>query len=105
METNQTYTIDLGNGEVLKNVTINGNNYVYDEDISEETFEGMETVTIEDSEGNVQTLNSAVLVALSKYPEGWYFVLRELTEEEIRQATNDAQILFTAIATDTLLEE
>ena len=99
------YTIDLGNGTFLKNVTMNGNNYVYDGDLSEETFEGIETVTVTDSETEeVTTFNNAKLIALSQYPEGWYFILGETSEQELREAAREAQIMFTALATDTLLE-
>ena len=100
------YTIDLGNGHILDNVTVNGNNYVSSDELTEEVFDGMETVTIRDNETDeITELHNAVLVALSQYPEGWYFVLREMTEAEIKEAARDAQVLFTAIATDTLIEE
>jgi len=99
------YTVDLGNGTILENVTMNGNNYVYDGDISEETFDGIETVTVTDSESEqVTEFHHAKLVALSRYPEGWYFVLGETSEQELREAAREAQIMYTALATDTLLE-
>ena len=99
------YTIDLGNGTTLNGLELNGNNYVSKEELTEDIFEDMDiaTITNEDT-GEVSELNSPILVALSEYPEGWYFVLREQTEEEIKEVERDAQILFTAISTDTLLE-
>lgn len=99
------YTIDLGNGTVLSDLTLNGNNYVSQTEVTEDTFEGMENVTITDSDGNEQTLNNVELVQCKKFEDGYYFVLREMTDAEVKQANNDAQILFTAVMTDTLLEE
>ena len=100
------YTIDLGNGTVLNNIELNGNNYISSENLTEDIFEDMELVSIVDNEtGESEQLHNVVLVALSKYPEGWYFVLRELSEEELKAQQLEAQIFFTAIATDSLMEE
>lgn len=100
------YTIDLGNGTILENLDLNGNNFVSKEELTEEVFDGMEIVTITNNETDtVEQLHNVILVALSRYPEGWYFVLREMTEQEVKESARDAQVLFTAIATDTLIEE
>lgn len=101
------YTIDLGNGTILTDLTMNGNNFVSQTPIEEDVFEGMGTVVISNNEDNFdETIEHAELVALSYQPDGgYYFVLRKISAEELRQAANDAQILFTAIATDTLLED
>ena len=106
MNEDAVYTVDLGNGTMLENVTMNGNNYVYNGEISSETFDGIETVTVSnDDTEHVTTFNHAKLVALNEYPEGWYFVLGEYSEKELKEAAREAQIMFTALATDTLLEE
>lgn len=103
---NKIYTIDLGNGTILTDLTMNGNNFVSETPIEEEAFDGMGTVIISNGEDNFdETIEHAELVALSHQPDGgYYFVLRGMSAEELKQASNDAQILFTAIATDTLLE-
>ena len=100
------YTIDLDNGVSLSDLELNGNNFVSKRELTEGLFEDAENASITDSEtGETTFLSNIVLVALNEYSEGWYFVLREQTEEEVKAAGRDAQILFTAIATDTLLED
>ncbi len=101
----RTYTIDIGNGTVLENLVLNGNCYVSQEEISEDTFDGMETVTITDSDGTVTTMDNVELTFVHHYPDGYYFGLNELTEAQIKALSTDAQIMYTALMTDTLIEE
>lgn len=100
----KTFTIDLGNGTVLEDITLNGTNYVTQEEITEETFDGMENIVITDSEGGVQEIAQAELLHVKHFEDGYYFVLHEYTEAEIKEANNDAQIFYTAVMTDTLME-
>ena len=103
---NTKYTIDLGNGNVLNNMELNGNNYVSDTQLTIDIFDGMTTVTITGTDGSVKTIAHAKLVQFSLFPDGkYYIVFDKLSEDELHAMANDAQILFTAIATDTLLEE
>lgn len=100
-----TYSIDLGNGTVLNGLTLNGNNYVSQEEISEEIFDGMGNVIITGSDGSTYEMEKVELVYIQRFSDGYYFVLHELSESEIKEAATDAQVLFTALMTDTLLEE
>jgi hypothetical protein len=94
----------LTDGTVIDNLTLNGNNYVSQVEVSEDIFsDNVSEVTIED-DGNTFTLYNCILEYIRKYSDGWYIFLRELTPEEIRTNNDEAQIFFTAVATDTLME-
>ena len=97
----------LADGTVIDNLVLNGNNYISQKELTEDMFDGnIGTVTIEDEEAETtQTLKNCELYFLRQYGEEWWFVLNELTPEQIKTNTTDAQVLYTALMTDTLLEE
>ena len=99
------YTLDLGNGTILENLELNGNNFVSNTEITNDMFEGISDITITDDENNSEILHNAVLVNINQFEGNWYFILRERTEQEIRQEQLEAQIFFTALSTDSLMEE
>lgn len=95
----------LSDGTVIDNLQLNGNNFVSQAEILPDVFFGkLTTVTIEE-DGEVTTMNNCELEYVRQYGEEWWFVLREQTQEEIARASDEAQILYTALMTDTLLEE
>ena len=60
------YMIDLGNGTMLENLMLNGNNFVSQTEVKEEDFEGMETIVITNDEDNsVRKMNNVILISLS----------------------------------------
>lgn len=94
----------LTDGTVIDNLTLNGNNFVSQVEVSEDIFsDNVSEVTIEDGE-RTYTLNNCVVEYVRQYPDGWYIFLRELTPDEIRTNNNEAQIFYTAVVTDTLME-
>lgn len=99
-----TYDVTLGDGTKFSNLTMNGNNYVSETEITEDDFTDLTQVTVEASDGSVQTLGESELVQVAHYEDGWYFILRELTSEEIARRDNEAQTFYTAMMTDTLIE-
>lgn len=100
-----TYNIELGDGKLLEDLTLNGNNYVSKDPITEDDFTDLSHVIITDSEGCVTEMDNVKLLQIAEYADGWYFILEEMSLTELKAMANDAQILFTALATDTLLEE
>ena len=100
-----TYDVTLGDGTKFEGLTMNGNNFVSETEITEEDFTDLSQVTIEASDGTVQTMADSELVQVAHYSDGWYFILRELTAEEVSRRDNDAQTFYTAMMTDTVLEE
>lgn len=99
------YTIDLGNGTILEDLILNGNCYVSQEEVTEETFDGMEDVTITDSEGGTQEMYNVELTFVNHFADGYYFGLNEMTETQLKALSTDAQVMYTALMTDTLIEE
>ena len=78
------YTIDLGNGTVL-DVTKTGGSYVSSKEITEELFAGIKKVTITNEEGMSKTLKKITVEGIAKANGGWRFMLRELTDEELKE--------------------
>lgn len=101
----KTYIIKLADGNTFENLTLNGNNYVSKTEVTEDDFTDLSYVTITDSDGNVEEMNNVELLQVAQYADGWYFILEEMTPAKIKAEANNAQILFTAISTDTLIEE
>jgi len=99
------YSITLGDGKVIEDLTMNGNNFVSQAEVTEDDFTDLSQITITGSDGTEEILKNVELNQIAHYSDGWYFILRELTLEEIRNNNNEAQIFYTAIATDTLMED
>ena len=97
--------ITLADGTVLDNLELNANTFVSQEELTEDTFDGnLSTVTVEDGE-MAQEYSNCVLEHVRQDGDVWKFVLREMTATEIKENVTDAQVLYTALMTDTLLEE
>ena len=96
----ENFTIALSNGTELKNLELNGNNFITQEQISEETFEdGLSPVVI-----NGEEHEQMALVQVVRHEDGRYwFILRDVTAEEIAQAKLRADIDFLALMTDVEL--
>lgn len=85
-ERQKRYTMTLADGTRLEKLHLNGNNYISRTELTTADFAGkLETVTVDDGENVVETLHDAELVQIIKDGDEWWFVLRELSEEEKRQ--------------------
>lgn len=74
--------------------------------MTEATFEGnLSHVIIEDSDGNVEEHDNMVIVQITKVGKKYWFVLRELTAQEIRDAKTQANIEYIAMMSDIDLDE
>lgn len=97
--------IILSDSTEIDDLVLNGNNYVSETEVTEDMFTGnLDTVTIEDGD-NTTVLTNCKLVQIAHYSDGYYFILEEMTEAEINANSVEAQTLYTALMTDTLLEE
>lgn len=95
----KTYVISLADGTLLKNLKMNGNNFVSRERIEPSVFLGnCTTVTIDDGT-NVETHNNMELVQLTKVNNEFWFVLRELTARELEQIKIQSDIEYVAMMT------
>lgn len=93
-------TITLADGTKLKNIRMNGTNYVSDTKLTEEDFEGkLQMVTISDGETE-QVLHNCKLVQITKVDKEYWFVLYEMTRDEYRQLKMMADIEYIAAMSD-----
>lgn len=102
----KTYRIDLGNGNILTDLILNGSDFMTKAELSDGTFEDMANVTITDEGGNVTTYANPQLVHCDLFPDGYtYFKIRNLSTAEVKANNLDAQVTYTALMTDTLMED
>ena len=97
----ENFTIALSNGTELKNLELNGNNFISQEEITEETFEdGLSPVVI-----NGEEHEQMALVQVVRHEDGRYwFILRDVTAEEIAAAKLRSDIDYLAFMSDIDLE-
>lgn len=99
-----SYTITLGDGSKLEGLERNGNTFETAQNITEETFDGkLGHIVVEDGETE-EEFENVVLVRLWKVEETVYFVLRELTQDEVSQMQNRADIEYIAMMCDVELD-
>ena len=103
-EENKTYSITLDDGTKLTNIKLSGNNYISENEISTDTFNGkLSTVIISDGYSTT-TLKDPELVQVVHYSNGYYFILRERNPEEVRQEKVRADIDYIALMSNIELE-
>ena len=105
METN-TYKITLADGTEIDNLTLNGNNFISDEDLSESTFaRKLHEVTITDPDGNEEVIENAELISLRKEDSKTWFIIRETPASVLKERKTQADIQYIAMMADIDLEE
>lgn len=81
------YEIKLADGTELKNLELNGNNFISDTIIDKAIFENnLDKISIIDNEGNIEELNN-VKVIFTKVLDKQSFILIEKTKDEIEKET------------------
>lgn len=98
------YIITLSDGTTLENLTLNGNNFISRTEVTATTFNGkLSHVTISDGETE-ETMTNAELVQISTLVPGeWWFILREISEEELRFMRIEAEVDYIAMMSDVEL--
>ena len=96
----ENITIALSNGTELTGLELNGNNYISKEALTEETFnDGLSPVVI-----NGEEHEQMALVQCIQHADGrTWFILRDVTAEEVAQAKLRADIDFLALMTNVEL--
>ena len=104
----KSWKITLSDGTTIENLRLNGNNFLSETEIKKEMFDGkLLKVTIEGIEDGKKVVNeykNMELVQIVHYEDGYYFVLRELSQEEINMAKIQGNIEYLAMMTDVDLE-
>lgn len=91
----------------FKDLKLSGNNYISKTKITEDDFKGkLSKITIEnETDKTSEELEHVELVQIVHYEDGYYFVLRQLSADEIDKIKTKADIEYLAMMTDVDLEE
>lgn len=114
MEKERTWTVALADGTLIENLTLGGNNFQSETEITADMFDGnLSEVHISASDGDMtgcaypDVLHDAELVQITHdNPDGkWWFILRELSEDELFKMRVRAQLDYIAMNSDIDLED
>lgn len=103
----ETWKITLSDGTQLKDLKLSGNNYISKTKITEDDFKGkLSKIVIEnESDKTFEELEHVELVQIVHYEDGYYFVLRQLSQDEIDKQKMQGDIEYLAMMTNTDMEE
>lgn len=97
----EKFKIALSNGREIDDLTLNGNNFISEVEITEDIFKGgLDGVTITSSEGAEEYHEHMSLVQIEHIDGVFRFVLRDLTQYELDQAKTRSDIEYLAMMTD-----
>ena len=101
----KSWKITLSDGTKLENLGLNGNNFISEAKITEDDFKGkLSKVTVEGKDFK-QEYNNMELVQIAHYEDGYYFVLREISQEELDKLKMQSDIEYIAMMSDIDMEE
>ena len=103
----KSWKITLSDGTQLKDLKLIGNNYISKTKITEDDFKGkLSKIVIEnESDKTSEELEHVELVQIVHYEDGYYFVLRQLSQDEIDKQKMQGDIEYLAMMTNTDMEE
>ena len=103
----KSWKITLSDGTQLKDLKLSGNNYISKTKITEDDFKGkLSKVIIENETDKISVeLGHVELVQIVHYEDGYYFVLRQLSQDEIDKQKMQGDIEYLAMMTNTDMEE
>lgn len=93
------YTITLADGTEISNLRLNGNNFISDTPVDSEIFdENCSPVVISDGD-NEETHANMELVQVTPVGTEYWFVLRDISEEELEKIRNRSDLEYIAMMT------
>ena len=105
----KSWKITLSDGTKLENLGLNGNNFISETKITADKFKGkLSKVTFEgkvEGKDYKQECNNMELVQIAHYEDGYYFVLREIPQEELDKLKIQSDIEYIAMMSDIDMEE
>ncbi|MBQ9314968.1 MAG: hypothetical protein IJ220_08300 [Clostridia bacterium] len=105
----KSWKITLSDGTQLKNLGLSGNNFISETEVTEDMFTGkLSRVIVEGQEDGQDVRNEyehMELVQIVHYEDGYYFVLRELSQQELKEIKMQGDIEYLAMMSDIDLEE
>lgn len=105
----KSWKITLSDGTEIKDLRKNGNNFVSEIEITENDFKGKLSKVIiegkEDGQKVKEEYEHMELVQVVQYEDGYYFILRELSERELKDEKIQSNLDYLAMMVDVDLEE
>jgi hypothetical protein len=99
----KTYTVTLADGTVIGNLKLNGNNYISTELIAPGVFDGNCSPVVIDDGTCDETHDNMELVQLTEVNGEYWFVLRDISFEELSRIKIQADIEYVAMMVDVEL--
>ena len=97
------YTITLDDGTEIKNLSLNGNNFISDTPLDVALFAGnMKTVRIT-GPGTEETHENMELVGIREDGGKYWFVLRDLSQQELKERKMLADIAALSTTSDDII--
>ncbi len=92
------YSVTLADGTELSNLTLNGNNFISTVPLYESTFRNnCSPVIISDGVMTETHENMELVQVVQQFPGEWWFILRDLSQEEIRRIKTQSDIEYIAM--------
>ena len=91
------YSITLADGTEITNLRLNGNNYVSDETIDPVIFDGNCSPVIISDGSNRITHDNMELVQVTEMNEQCWFILRDLSADELERIKMQSDIEYVAM--------
>lgn len=101
----KSWKITLSDGTKLENLGLNGNNFISEAKITEDDFRGKLSKVTFEGKNFKQECNNMELVQIAHYEDGYYFVLREIPQEELEKLKMQSDIEYIAMMSDIDMEE
>lgn len=98
------YKITLGDGTEISNLKLNGNNFISTETIEESVFaDNCSPVTISDGATETVHPNMELVQIVEQIPGEYWFVLRDISEEEFARTKMQSDIAYIAMMSNVEL--
>ena len=98
------YKITLGDGTEISNLKLNGNNFISTETIEESVFaDNCSPVTISDGTTETAHPNMELVQIVEQVPGEYWFVLRDISEEEFARTKMQSDIAYIAMMSNVEL--
>lgn len=98
METDKRYKITLSDGTELDNLRLNGYNYISAVKPDDAVFDGnCSPVLISDGEEEIRHENMELVQIVEQNPGEYWFVLRDISDEELEKMQMQSNIEYLAM--------
>lgn len=87
-----SYTITLGDGSKIENLSLNGNNFISKTKLTADNFKDLSKVVITDENGKEEEHGQMELVQIVTVGRAYWFVLRDLSAQELEKIALQAQL-------------